>query len=190
MKNQKNKDAAGVVSRDLSRELQKRLRAARKKADRAKGPLIGIPQAPMLPMPGRYSRIMLQAKWAWRWRGCAFCGHDRHIEYSGGVSLTASCAAPGYGGVSTEKTWRLQSGWKPADYDRMVERATTWAIGALRVIEYREQVEREFDALPTLQRERAQAHGAQAGWPVMYAEMSIDDCERWLDYFKTLEGKK
>lgn len=184
-----------IVSRDISRELLKELRAARKKAERPSklGPnFYHMPQAPIMPMKGRYSRIRLQTKWSWRWRGCGYCGHDRHIEYTGGVSVTATVSmsyAGGFVGLGPNQTWRLKDGWKPADYDAMITKATTWGIKELRTIEYREQVEREVEGAG-LDLEAAEAWAKENGLPIVYSEMSIDDCGKWLDYVKVAkEGK-
>lgn len=180
-----NKTNESIVSRDLSRELLKQLRAARRKSEKSN---YSVPLAPLMPMRGRYGRIMLQTKWAWRWNGCAYCGHNRHLEYTEGVSLTANMPQPGYGGLGMSKTWRLRPGWTVAEYDRMVYRATTWAIQQLRAIEYREQVHDTFENMSQVQRDAAVQFGEKNNLSPIYAEMSIEDCEKWLDYIKTVES--
>ena len=173
-----------VNTTNIANELLAQLRAEKRKSARTKSPFVHIPHAPIMNMKGRYSRITLQTRWAWRWTGRPYYGHDRKLAYTGGVLIKARIPSPKYCGMAKSKEWSMKSPWTSADYARMVDRAITWAIKELRTQEYREQLHDAFEAAPQALRDASAAHGTAVGWPVMYDEMTIDNCNQWLDWLK------
>lgn len=156
----------------------------------APGELSHIPCAPIVPLiAGQFAGITLQARFAWRYE---LLGERRKVFFTGGVSVEARAPQPSkMGKSSVSKSYRLPPGWDKESFHRMIDRAITWAVVQQRTGQYRERVMCAFDAAPEAVRDQAMEYGNVNNWPVTYNDMTIDDCDRWLDWMKCkLEGKK